>query len=323
MRAIIQRKFGAPSKVLHLGEAERPVPADDEVLVRVRASSANPWDWHFIRGEPVFMRLAGAGLRSPKHPIPGGDLAGTVEEVGIKVTGFKRGDEVYGFGHGAFAEYIAIDHKHLALKPDSLDFEQAAAVPLAAITALQGLAVAGGINAGQKVLIIGASGGVGTFAVQIAKAHGAEVTGVCSTRNPELVKSIGADHVIDYTATDFTQGHERYDLVLQLGGTDSASSIRRVMTTDGTLVLSSGDGNRWIGPLRTMIWGMVSSIRASQSVKTFVAKETTDALDTHRELIDAGKVTPVIDSTYPLADAGKAVALVEDGSPGGKVVVTL
>ena len=323
MKAIVQREFGAPTEVLNVEEAERPVISDGEVLVRVRASSANPWDWHFIRGEPYFMRLAGAGLRSPKHTIPGGDLAGTVEEVGAKVTSFKPGHEVYGFGHGAFAEYIAVAHRQLAIKPSRLDFEQAAAVPLAAITALQGLAVAGGVETGQKVLVVGASGGVGTFAVQIAKAYGAEVTGVCSTKNVDLVRSIGADRVIDYTATDFTVGDERYDLVLQLGGTAPARAIRRVMSPDGTLVLSSGDGNRWIGPLKTMLWGMASSMRASQSVKTFVAKETTQALDTLRELIDAGDVRPVIDSTYSLADAGAAVTLVEDGSPGGKVVITI
>jgi len=227
MRAIVQHGYGAPEDVLRLADVEIPMVGDQGVLVRVRASSANPWDWHFIRGEPVLLRPAGiGGVRKPKFSIPGGDLAGTVEQVGSRVTTFNVGDEVYGFGHGAFAEYIAVDQGNLAAKPTSLTFEQAAAVPLAAVTALQCLR-AGGIQPGQHIVVVGASGGVGTFAVQIAKHLGAEVTGVCSTGNLDLVRRLGAEHIVDYTNQDFTIGAARYDLALQLGGTYSPAAIRK------------------------------------------------------------------------------------------------
>lgn len=323
MRAIVQHEFGAPTEVLQLGEADKPSIAADEVLVRVEASSANPWDWHFVRGEPYFMRLVEAGLRRPSYPIPGGDVAGTVEAVGTKVTGFTLGDEVYGFGHGAFAEYIAIPQGRLAFKPRNLTFEEAAAVPLAAITALQGLRDVGGVRAGDNVLVIGASGGVGTFAVQIARALGARVTGVCGTRNVELVRSLGAERVIDYTATDFTRDEERFDVAFQLGGTDSGRSIRRVLAPNGTLVLSAGDGNRWIGPLGTMIGAMVTSVLSSQSAKILMADENSADLDHLRGLIEDGQLKPVIERSYPLEQAAEAVRIVEEGSPGGKIVVTI
>ena len=323
MKAIIQQGYGAPQDVLKLSEVDLPAVGDEEVLVRVRASSANPWDWHFIRGEPVLMRPAGiGGLRKPKFLIPGGDLSGTVEQVGGRVTGFAPGDQVYGFGHGAFAEYISVSAGSLARKPVNLTFEQAAAVPLAAVTAIQGLR-AGGLQAGQHVLIIGASGGIGTFAVQIAKRLGAEVTGVCSTGNLDLVRRLGADHVIDYTTGGIFDGSARYDLAVQLGGTYSPAAIRKVLTPRGTLIQSYGDGNRWTGPVGNLVKAAALNLFVGQTLKAFNAKETTEALDELTELIEAGHLTPVIDRTYPLAEAPQAIQLVEQGRPAGKVTVTI
>lgn len=323
MKAIVQHGYGAPDDVLTLAEVDTPAVGDQEVLVRVRASSANPWDWHFIRGLPVLMRPAGiGGIRKPKFLIPGGDVAGTVEQVGGRVTGFAPGDHVYGFGHGAFAEYVAVPQGNLARKPANLTFEQAAAVPLGAITAIQGLR-AGGLQAGQHVLVIGASGGVGTFSVQIANHLGAEVTGVCSTGNVDLVRHLGADHVIDYTKRDISTGPARYDLVFQLGGTYSPAAIRKVLTPHGTLIQSYGDGNRWFGPLGNMVKAAVLNVFVGQTLKAFTAKETTETLDEITELIEAGRLTPVIDRTYPLAEAAQAVQLVEQGRPAGKVTITI
>jgi len=323
MKAIVQRRYGAPHDVLHVAEVETPTAGADEVLVSVRASSANPWDWHFIRGEPLLFRPAGlGGIRRPKFPVPGGDLAGTVEQAGSGVTAFKPGDEVYGFGHGAFAEYVAVDQGSLAPKPGNLTFQQAAAVPLAAVTAMQGLR-AGGIQPGQHVVIIGASGGVGTFAVQIARYLGAQVTGVCSTRHVDLVRGLGAEHVIDYTEQDFTTGAARYDLALQLGGTYSPAAIRKVLTPRGTLIQSSGDGSRWLGPVGNMIKAVALSPLAGQTLKSFTAKVTTHDLTEVGGLIESGHITPVIDRTYPLTEAAAAVELVEQGSPAGKVIVAV
>lgn len=323
MKAIVQHKYGAPADVLKIAEVDTPAFGDQEVLVRVRASSANPWDWHFIRGEPVLMRPAGiGGIRKPKFLIPGGDLAGTVEQVGREVSRFAPGDEVYGFGHGAFAEYVAVPQGRLARKPANLTFEQAAAVPLAAITAIQGLR-AGGLEAGQHLLIIGASGGIGTFSVQIAKHLGAEVTGVCSTGNLDLVRRLGADHVIDYTTAGIFNDPARYDLVFQLGGTYSPAAIRKVLTPHGTLIQSYGDGNRWFGPIGNIIKDVVLNLFVGQTLNAFTAKETTEALDEITKLIEAGQLTPVIDRTYPLAEAAQAIQLVEQGRPAGKVTVTI
>lgn len=323
MRAIVQHGYGAPQDVLRLADVEIPMIGDQGVLVRVCASSANPWDWHFIRGEPVLLRPAGiGGVRKPKFSIPGGDLAGTVEQVGSRVTTFKVGDEVYGFGHGAFAEYIAVDQGSLAAKPTNLTFEQAAAVPLAAVTALQCLR-AGGIQPGQHIVIVGASGGVGTFAVQIAKHLGAQVTGVCSTHNLDLVRRLGAEHVVDYTNQDFTVGAARYHLALQLGGTYSPAAIRRVLTARGTLIQSFGDGNRWFGPVGNMIKAVALNAFVGQTLKSCTAEVTTRDLNEVSLLIESGHLTPVIDRSYPLTDAAAAVRLVEDGSPPGKVIVTV
>jgi NADPH:quinone reductase-like Zn-dependent oxidoreductase len=323
MRAIVQHEYGAPQDVLHLADVEMPVAGAEDVLVSVRASSANPWDWHFIRGEPVLLRPTGlGGVRKPRFPVPGGDLAGTVERAGSSVSAFKPGDEVYGFGHGAFAEYVAVPQGSLAAKPGNLTFEQAAAVPLAAVTALQCLR-AGGIQPGQHVLIIGASGGVGTFAVQIASHLGARVTGVCSTRHTDLVRHLGAEHVIDYTRQDFTLGAARYDLVLQLGGTYSPAAVRKVLTPHGTLIQSFGDGSRWIGPVGNLLKAVALNALAAQTLKSFTAKVTAAALTEVGDLIESACITPVIDRAYPLADAAAAVRLVEEGSPAGKVIVTV
>jgi len=323
MKAIVQREYGAPRDVLHLAEVAMPTAGAEDVLVSVRASSANPWDWHFIRGEPVLLRPTGlGGVRKPKFPVPGGDLAGTVAQAGSSVTAFKPGDEVYGFGHGAFAEYVAVPQASLAPKPGNLTFEQAAAVPLAAVTALQGLRV-GGIQPGQHVLIIGASGGVGTFAVQLAKHLGAQVTGVCSTRHVELVRRLGAEQVIDYTTQDFTLGAARYDLALQLGGTYSPAAVRKVLTPHGALIQSFGDGSRWLGPLGNILKAVALNVLAGQTLKSFTAKVTTQALTEVGSLIESGHITAVIDRVYPITDAAAAVALVEDGSPAGKVIVTV
>jgi NADPH:quinone reductase-like Zn-dependent oxidoreductase len=323
MKAIVQHGYGAPKDVLKLAEVDMPAVGDHEVLVRVKASSANPWDWHFIRGEPVLMRPAGlGGIRKPKFLIPGGDVAGTVEQVGAGVSGFAPGDHVYGFGHGAFADFVAVPEGNLARKPANLTFEEAAAVPLAAITALQGLR-AGGLQAGQHVLIIGASGGIGTFSIQIAKHLGAEVTGVCSTGNLDLVRRLGADHVIDYTTSGISNGAARYDLVFQLGGTYSPAAIRKLLTPRGTLIQSYGDGGRWLGPVGNIFKAAVLSPFVGQTLKTFDAKETTEALDELTELIEAGQLTPVIDRTYPLSEGAQAISLVEEGRPAGKVTVTI
>jgi NADPH:quinone reductase-like Zn-dependent oxidoreductase len=323
MKAIVQHEYGAPQDVLRLAEVEVPAAGAQDVLVSVRASSANPWDWHFIRGEPVLLRPAGlGGVRKPKFPVPGGDLAGTVARVGSGVTAFRPGDEVYGFGHGAFAEYIAVDQGSLAAMPGNLTFEQAAAVPLAAVTALQGLR-AGGIQPGQHVLIIGASGGVGTFAVQIAKHLGAQVSGVCSTGHVDLVRRLGAGQVIDYTKQDFTTGPARYDLALQLGGTYSPAAVRKVLTPHGTLIQSSGDGSRWLGPMGNIIKAVALNAMAGQTLKSFTAKVTAQGLKEVSGLIETGDITPVIDRACPLAEAAAAVALVEEGSPAGKVIVVV
>ncbi len=323
MRAIIQHRYGPPEQVLTLGEAERPVPEPDQVLVRVHASSANPWDWHFIRGEPLFMRPTGLGVRRPRFAIPGGDVAGTVEEVGSEVEGFQAGDQVIGFGHGAFAEYVCVRQARLAPKPPSLTFEQAATVPLAGCTALQGLRDAGALQSGQRVLIVGASGGVGSFAVQIAKALGADVTGVSSTGNLDLVRDLGADRVIDYTAEDFTRGADRYDLVFTLGGTTPPRAIRRVLTPTGRLVQSSGDGGRYLGPIGNILQAVAINPFVGQTMRFLDAEVTSDALAFLSGLIEAGTVTPVIDRGFPLSDVGAAVRLVEAGRPRGKVVITV
>jgi NADPH:quinone reductase-like Zn-dependent oxidoreductase len=322
LKAITYHRYGSPD-VLEFEEVDEPVVKDDEVLVRVRAASVNPRDWHYMRGLPYLMRPV--GLRIPKDGGFGSDVAGQVEAVGRTVTRFRPGDAV--FAHvpkGAFAEYAGVSESVLGLKPANLTFEQAAAVPLAALTALQGLRDQGRTQSGQSVLIIGASGGVGTFAVQIAKTFGADVTGVCSTRNVDMVRSIGADHVIDYTQEDFTQSGQKYDIVFQLAGTRSPSACRRALTSNGTLVLSSGESDgRWIGPLDRIIKAVALSPFVGQRLGTFEAKGSNDDLQVLKELIESGRVSPVIDRTYPLRETPEAIRYLETGHARGKVVITV
>ncbi|HEU4627367.1 MAG TPA: NAD(P)-dependent alcohol dehydrogenase [Steroidobacteraceae bacterium] len=323
MQAIVYREYGT-ADVLRLEQTEKPLPNDNQVLIKVRAASINPLDWHYMRGTPYLMRVGGTGLRKPNDPRLGTDVAGVVEAVGKNVTDFKPGDEVFGASGGAFAEY-AVASK-VALKPARLTFEQAAAVPVAGLTALQGLRDRGRLRAGQKVLINGASGGVGTFAVQIAKSYGVEVTGVCSTRNVDLVRSLGADRVVDYTKDDFTAGPERYDLIFDTVGNRSLSEVRRVLVEKGIYVGIGGggpDAGKWIGPLVQPVKMLVYSPFVSQELGTFIAKVTKEDLDTLKMLMETGKVTPVVDRTYPLAETAAAIRYVEAGHARGKVVVTV
>lgn len=326
MKAIVYHNYGSPD-VLQCEEIEKPTAGDDEVLIEVRAASVNPLDWHFVRGSPYFLRMM-AGLRKPKITRLGVDVAGKVETVGKNVIQFKPGDEVFGASLGAFAEYVCSHENKLALKPAHLTFEQAAAVPVAAITALQGLRDKGRIQPDQKVLINGAAGGVGTFAVQIAKSLGADVTGVCSTRNVDMVRSIGADHVIDHTKEDFAQSGQRYDLILDNVGNRSLWDCRRAMVAKGILVLNGGGSlrqneGRWIGPLASSIAALVLSPFVSQRFVTFLASITKDDLGVLKELIDAKKVTPVIDRSYRLSEVPEAIRYLEEGHARGKVVITM
>lgn len=322
MKAIAYEVFGS-ADVLELREVRKPEVERGEVLVRVRAASPNPYDWHFMRGMPYIARLTATGLRKPKHPVLGSDMAGEVEAVGDDVTRFRPGDEVFGFVRaGGFAEYVSASQELLAMKPANLSFQQAATVPLAALTALQGLRDVGEIQSGQKVLIVGASGGVGTFAVQIAKWFGADVTGVCSTRNLEMVRSIGADSVIDYTREDFTRSGQKYDLIFQLAGTASPYACRRVLTPKGRLVLSSGDSpGRFIGAVGRIIKAVILSLFVGQTLIPLDTKPSSRDLEFLRELIEAGSVMPVIDRTYPLSEAADAIRYLETGRARGKVVI--
>jgi NADPH:quinone reductase-like Zn-dependent oxidoreductase len=323
MKAIVYRCYGSPD-VVKLEDIAKPIPPDDRVLIKVHAASVNPLDWHYMRGKPYVMR-ASAGFGAPDDIRLGVDFAGTVEAVGKNVKRFKPGDEVFGGADGAFAEYVSVrESGALALKPANVTFEQAATVPVAGITALQALRDKGKIQRGQKVLINGASGGVGTFAVQIAKTFGAEVTGVCSTRNLEMVRSIGADHVIDYTREDFTQGSVRYDLIVDNVGTHSLSDYRRALNPQGALVTVGGPNEgRWIGPLSAAIKAMLVAPFVSQKLVFMLAHLKQDDLGTLRDLMQAGKLTPVIDRRYKLSETAEAIRYLEEGHARGKVVITL
>jgi NADPH:quinone reductase-like Zn-dependent oxidoreductase len=322
MKAIVYHDYGSPD-VLRLEEIEKPVPNDNQLLIRVRAASVNPLDWHTMRGTPYFMRFQ-AGLQKPEVTRLGVDYAGTVEAVGKSVTQFKPGDEVFGARTGAFAEYVsALEDRAVVLKPANLTFEQAASVPVAAITALQALRDKGKIQPGQKVLINGASGGVGTFAVQIAKSFGAEVTGVCSTRNVDMVRSIGADQVIDYTKEDFTKSGQRYDLILDNVGNHSLSECRHVLNPKGKYIMVGGPAGRWIDPLPRAIKAVVMSKFVSQDMDMFLAKLNKQDLTMLRDLMQAGKVRPVIDRRYSLSEVPQAIRYLEGGHARGKVVITL
>jgi NADPH:quinone reductase-like Zn-dependent oxidoreductase len=323
MKAIVQDAYGS-TDVLQFRDIAKPQIADDEVLVRVRAAGVDRGVWHLMTGLAYPIRLAGYGLRAPKTPVPGMDLAGVVEAVGTDVTRFRPGDEVFGTGKGAFAEYARAPERKLAHKPANLTFEQAAAVGISGSTALQAVRDHGGVRPGQRVLIIGASGGVGTFAVQLAKAFGAEVTAVSSAAKADLVRSLGADHVLDYTREDFATGDRRYDVIIDIGGNASLSRLRRALTPKGTLVITGGEtGGRWIGGYDRQLRAVLLSRFVSQDLKAFVNNERYDNLIVLTQLIEAGKVTPVVDRTYPLTEAPQAIRYLEQGKARGKVVVTI
>jgi len=315
MRAVTYRKYGAPADVLGPEDVPVPVPADDQLLVRVRAASINPLDWHFVTGRPLMVR-AEAGLFKPKRNITGVDAAGIVEAIGKNVQHFSPGDEVFGTSNGALAEFACIPESKAAPKPGNLTFEQAAAVPIAALTALQALRDKGEITSGAKVLINSASGGVGTFAVQIAKHFGAEVTGVCSTRNVDIVRSIGADHVTDYTKDDFTRSGQRYDLVLDSVGNHSVNAYRRIVTKYGTRVIVGG-------PVTRMLGAKMLSPLLRQKTSLLLAKVTSEDLVFLGDLLETGQISPVIDKTYALGDGPEAVRYQAEGHAQGKVIVKI
>jgi NADPH:quinone reductase-like Zn-dependent oxidoreductase len=321
MNAIVHRRYGSPDVLEHT-TVDRPVIGDDTVLVRVRAASLNAFDWHIMRGLPYVVRTS-SGLRKPKRSVAGVDMAGEVEAVGRNVTQFRPGDAVYGEKGGALAEYVCAKEANFAPKPQNLTFEQAAAVPMAGFTALQALRDKGQVQAGQRVLINGAAGGVGTFAVQLAKAFGAEVTGVCRTGHVDLVRSIGADHVIDSSKEDFTAGDQRYDLILDVAAAHSVAASRRVLEPRGTFVVVGAPEGRWFAPLRRPLVAAILSRFGSRRMLPFLAEHRQADLIVLKDLIEAGKLTPVIERTYPLSETAAAMRHLEDGHPGGKIVVTV
>ncbi len=322
MKAIIQHKYGSPGDVLELEEIDKPVVKDDEVLVRVHAASIHIGDSHMTRGVPYVMRPVFSASRAKNH-VPGTDIAGTVEAVGKSVTQLRPGDEVFGSCKGAFAEYTTSSEDALTSMPANLTFEQASAVGTSAFTALQALRDQGNIQPGQKVLITGASGGVGTFAVQIAKAFSAEVTGVCSTRNVDMVRSIGADHVIDYTQEDFTRSGQRYDFILDNVGSHSLSDTRRALTPEGTLSANGAPVSGWFGGLGYFLNAFVTSLFVQQQDRPFLSMPNKEDLATLKELVEAGKVTPVIDRTYTLSESPEAIGHVGEGHAQGKTIITV
>jgi NADPH:quinone reductase-like Zn-dependent oxidoreductase len=321
MRAIVGESYGS-ADVLRLSDIDRPEIARDEVLVRVEAAGLDRGVWHVMTGLPYPIRLAGYGLRAPKNPVPGMDLAGIVEEVGAGVTRFAPGDAVFGIGRGTFAEFARALETKLAPKPANLTAEQAAVVAVSGLTALQGLRDRGKVGAGQQVLVIGASGGVGTYAVQLAKVFGAEVTAVCSTTKVDLVRSLGADHVVDYLREDFADGERRYDVILDIGGNAPLSRLRRALTAKGTLVIVGGEsGGRWLGGNDRQLRAIVLSRFVDQTLTTFIAGENHRDMLVLKELVEAGEVTPVIDRSFPLAEVPEAIRYLEQGRARGKVVI--
>jgi len=324
MQAIVQDEYGEARDVLRLDEIDRPAIGEGEVLLRVRAASVDRGVWHLMTGLPYPVRLAGYGIRAPKTRVPGRGVAGRVEAIGAAVTTLGVGDEVFGIATGAFAEYACAREDKLAPKPQNLSFVQAAAVPVSALTALQAVRDHGHVQAGQKVLIVGASGGVGTFAVQIAGALGADVTGVCSTAKVEMVRSIGADHVIDYTREDVADGGPRYDVILDIGGNRPLKQLRRALTPRGTLVIVGGEtGGRWLGGSDRQVRALLLSPFVGQKLGTFISSENAKDLLALTELIEAGKVTPVIDATCPLREAAPAIRYMQEGRAIGKIVITV
>ncbi len=320
MKAIVYERYGPP-ETLQLKEIEKPTPKEDEVLVEVRAASVNAYDWHVLTAKPFLVRLAGDGFLKPKKTTTlGADIAGRVEAVGPDVKQFKPGDEVFGTVNGGFAEYVCAREKYLALKPANLSFEEAAAVPMAALTALQGLRDKGQIRPGQKVLINGASGGVGTFAVQIAKSFGAEVTAVCSTRNLDTARAIGADHVIDYTKEDFTKNGQHYDLILAANGHHSIFGYNRALNSTGTFVMTGGHMTQLF---QVILLGRWMSKSGRKTMGFMMSKRSQGGLVFLKELIEAGKMRPVIERRYPLSQVPEAVRYVEEGHAQGKVVIVV
>ncbi|WP_336319945.1 NAD(P)-dependent alcohol dehydrogenase [Streptomyces lavendofoliae] len=322
MKAITQDAYGS-ADVLRLRDVDRPVPADDEVLIRVHAAGVDAGVWHLMTGLPYPVRL-GFGLRAPRTPVPGMDLAGRVEAVGRAVTRFGPGDEVFGIGRGSWAEYACAPEAKLAPMPRGLTFEQAAAVPVSALTALQALRDQGRVRPGGRVLVIGASGGVGTYAVQLAKSFGAEVTAVCGTAKADLVRAIGADHVLDHTREDITEGTRRYDLVLDIAGNRPLSRLRRVLTPTGTLVLVGGeDGGRWTGGMGRSLGAVLLSPFVRQRLRALLSAERHEDLLVLTGLIEAGEVTPVVGRVYPLSEAPDAVRCLREGGVRGKAVIAV
>ena len=337
MKAIVQEKYGSPYDVLNLKDVDKPMLKDDEVLVRVHAASIHPDVWHVVRGLPYVLRLMGAGLLRPKNSVPGTDVAGHVESVGKNVTQFQQGDEVFGEtikGHqwtngGAYAEYVSVPEDSLALKPANITFDQAAAVPTSGLIALQNLPNEGRLHPGQRVLVNGAGGGVGTIAVQLAKAYGANVTGVEDTTKLEMVRSIGADHLIDYTQEDFTESGERYDLIFDIPGNHPFSACRRVLAPNGNYVLIGHDlfgqgAGRWLGSIPRVLKLVALSPFVSQlPTPNFSMPDKKNQMAVLKDLLEAGKITPIIDRTYPLAEVPEAIGYLEEGHARGKVIITV
>lgn len=322
MKAIVQDRYGPPEDVLLLQDVDRPIVSDDEVLVRVHASAVAGDDWHLVRGLPYVARMV-TGLLKPKNRIPGRDIAGVVEAVGRNVTQFGPGDGVFGWCEGAFGEYATASEDWLALKPSNLTFEQAAVVPISGFTALQAVGDTGRLQPGQQVLIIGASGGVGTFAVQIAKSFGATVVGVCSTGSVDLVRSLGADRVVDYTQEDFTRDGQRYDLIVDMVGARSLADTRRVLSPTGTLVMVGSSGGRWFKGTDRWAGAVLLSPFVRQRLRPLVHSDNKDDLVVLKQLIEAGKVTPVISAQYPVSRVAEAIRHFEEGHARGKVVIVV
>jgi NADPH:quinone reductase-like Zn-dependent oxidoreductase len=324
MQAIVQRRYGTvPEDLFRLERIAKPAAGPGEVLVRVRAAGVDRGTWHLMTGLPYLARVVGFGLRAPKFPVPGWAVAGTVEAVGAGATGLRPGDEVFGTCRGSFAEYVATRASRLAPKPAGLTFEQAAALPISATTALQALRDTAKLQPGQRVLVIGASGGVGTFAVQIAKALGAEVTGACSTAKTDLVRAVGAGHVIDYTREDPAAGDRRYDVVIDIGGDRRPAHLRRALAPHGTLVLTGGEGGRWLGPIGRNIRAQLLSVFVSQRLTAFLARERRADLVTVGDLAASGAITPAIDRAFPLSQAAAALGHLAAGRARGKVVISI
>jgi NADPH:quinone reductase-like Zn-dependent oxidoreductase len=321
MKALTQDRYGT-AEAVEVRDIDRPDPREGHVLVRVTAAGMDRGAWHFMTGEPYLMRLLGFGFRAPSVAVPGTNFAGVIESVGPGVTEFKPGDEVYGTTRGTFAEYAVAPVGKVAPKPEELSFEEAAVLPYPGFVALQALRDHGRVQPGQSVLVVGASGAVGTIAVQLAVASGATVTGVCSGTHADLVRSLGASDVVDYTKEDFADGSRRFDLVLDIGGRTSVARLRRALTQTGTLIIVGGEGDRWVGGIQRQLWATVLSRFVSQKLRPFLVKENAVGLLRMNELVAAGKVAPVLGPTFPLRDGAAAIAAFETGQAQGRIVIT-